>query len=193
MKKVTSLLIGFFILTGCAETVALFGPASQLAMGGSNIVQSTATTALNFGVKKQTGKSPMEHALAYAKEKNPTKEKDRCISFVKKSASEACYIAKKQISLAKKSALKKIKKVVRLETKTEKKNISKKDLSLQYANLKEDSKIKKNSLSTQIETKKKLELKSVESMIVETAMSKKQINQLRVAIEKRVKIKDLTR
>ena len=125
MKKILGFLLGLILLTGCVESLALLGPTSTAVTGG-NIAQSALSSAVNYGVKKQTGKSPMEHALAYAKEKNPTKEKDRCISFVKKSASEACYIAKKQISLAKKSALKKIKKVVRLETKTEKKIFLKK-------------------------------------------------------------------
>jgi hypothetical protein len=50
-------------------------------------------------VKKTTGKSPMQHALAYAEEKNPNKEKKRCISFIEKTNSEACAIVKKQAAL----------------------------------------------------------------------------------------------
>ena len=34
MKKALSLLIVLFILTGCAETIALLGPASTLVGGG---------------------------------------------------------------------------------------------------------------------------------------------------------------
>ena len=55
----------------------------------------------------------MQHALAYASEKNPNKKKDRCLSFVKKTESEACYIAKKQLSSVKKNTLKKIKNVIK--------------------------------------------------------------------------------
>ena len=50
----------------------------------------------------------MQHALAYAQEKNPDKKKEKCISFIEKTNSEACAIAKKQISLAQN----KIKKIV---------------------------------------------------------------------------------
>ena len=41
----------------------------------------------------------MQHALAYAEEKNPNKEKKRCISFIEKTNSEACAIVKKQAVL----------------------------------------------------------------------------------------------
>ena len=46
------------------------------------------------------------------KKKIPNKKKDRCLSFVKKTDSEACYIAKKQISSVKKSTTKKIKNAI---------------------------------------------------------------------------------
>ena len=36
---------------------------------------------VNYGVKKQTGKSPMEHAIAYAEEINSQKKKEPCLSF----------------------------------------------------------------------------------------------------------------
>ena len=61
-------------LTGCAETIALLGPAST-SIGGGNVAQSAFSSAVNYGVKKQTGKSPMEHAIAYAEEINPQKKK----------------------------------------------------------------------------------------------------------------------
>ena len=38
------------------------------------IVQSSLNSAIrrfNSGIKQQTGKSPLEHAIAYAEEKNP--------------------------------------------------------------------------------------------------------------------------
>ena len=46
------------------------------------------------------------------KNKNPNNKKDRCLSFVKKTDSEACYIAKQKISSVKKAAVKKIKNVI---------------------------------------------------------------------------------
>ena len=63
MKKAIGLvLIGLF-LSGCAETVALLGPASTSSLTGGNIIQSATTSVVSYGVKKQTGKSPMEHIL----------------------------------------------------------------------------------------------------------------------------------
>ena len=114
MKKIFILLTSTMLLTGCIESMALLAPTSAL-IGGGNVVQSSVSSAVNFGIKKSTGKTPMQHALAYAEEKNPTKEKKRCISFIKKTNSEACAIAKKQIALTQaklkektKSVLKKI-------------------------------------------------------------------------------------
>ena len=39
----------------------------------------------------------MEHVIAYAKEKNPEKKKDTCISSFEITRSEFCTIVKKQI------------------------------------------------------------------------------------------------
>ena len=99
MQKISVLLFSLFLLIGCVETMALLGPASSV-VGGGNTIHSSVSSAVNYGVKKQTGKTPMQHALAYAKEKNPDKKKEKCISFIEKTNSEACAIAKKQISLA---------------------------------------------------------------------------------------------
>ena len=62
--------------------LALLGPATQ--SGGWKLVQTSLKSAVSYGVKKQTGKSPLEHALTYAKEKNPDKKRVRCISLLRK-------------------------------------------------------------------------------------------------------------
>ena len=183
MKKVTSLLAVFFILTGCAETFALLGPASTMVGGSGNIVQSSLTSAANYGIKKKTGKNVMEHALAYSKEKNPNKKKDRCVSFVKQTDSEACYIAKKQISLAKKSTTKKIKTLIE----TSKFNLVKK-IKIEDKNSSPSLKEKKTLLSKKsIETK----LEAVETILKKNIVSKNQIEHLHVSINKSFKIKNL--
>jgi len=107
MKKIFFLLTFLFLLVGCAETMALLGPASSVYAGG-NVVQSGVSSAVNYGIKKQTGKTAVQHALAYAEEKNPNKKKEKCISFIKKTNSEACMIVNKQINLAKNTVVKKI-------------------------------------------------------------------------------------
>ena len=104
MKKILGLLLGLTLLTGCANSLALLGPTSTAVTGG-NIAQSAFSSAVNFSVKKQTGKSPMEHAIAYAEEKNPEKKKEPCLSFVEKTNSEICAIVKKQLKLTKSKIL----------------------------------------------------------------------------------------
>jgi len=97
MKKIFFLLSTVLLLNGCAESVALLGGSIGGASNGK-IVQSSLNSAISYGVKKQTGKTPLEHALAYAEEKNPEKKKETCISFIKKTRSEFCSILNKQIS-----------------------------------------------------------------------------------------------
>ena len=104
MKKILGLLLGLILLTGCAESLALLGPTSTAVTGG-NVAQSTLSTAVNYGVKKQTGKSPMEHAMTYAEEINPQKKKEPCLSFAEKTNSELCAIVKKQLKLTKSKIL----------------------------------------------------------------------------------------
>ena len=104
MKKILGSLLGFLLLTGCAESLALLGPTSSAVTGG-NITQSAFSSAVNYGVKKQTGKSPMEHAIAYAEEVNPEKKKEPCLSFAEKTNSEICAIVKKQLELSKSKIL----------------------------------------------------------------------------------------
>ena len=73
------------------------------------IVQSSLNSALSYSVKKQTGKTPLEHAIAYAEEKNPEKKKEPCLSFVEKTNSEICALLKKQLKLTKSKILTKSK------------------------------------------------------------------------------------
>ena len=98
MKKVFFLLSTVLLLNGCAESVALLGSSVGGASNGK-MLQSSLNSAISYGVKKQTGKTPFEHALAYAEEKNPEKKKEPCLSFLEKTRSEFCTIVNKQISL----------------------------------------------------------------------------------------------
>ena len=102
MKKIPFLLSLLILLNGCAESIAL------LSTGASNgrVVQSSLNSAISLGVKKQTGKTPFEHAVAYAMEKNPDRKKETCISSFEITRSEFCTIVKKQINL-KSTAVKK--------------------------------------------------------------------------------------
>ena len=97
MKKTIILLFTLIMLNGCAESIALLGPASTAA-GGGNLARSAASSAITFGVKKQTGMSPTEHALAYVKENNPENKKEKCVSFLESTSSIACAAVKESIS-----------------------------------------------------------------------------------------------
>ena len=108
MKKILILLSSLFLLNGCAESVALLGTSVGGASSGK-ILQSSLNSAISFGVKQQTGKSPLEHVVAYAENINPQKEKEPCLSFVKKTNSEICTIVKKQLKITKSKILKKSK------------------------------------------------------------------------------------
>jgi len=110
MRKILVCLLGFTLMTGCAQSLALLGPTSTAATGG-NIAQSAFSSAVNYGVKKQTGKSPMEHAIAYAEEINPQKKKEPCLTFAEKTNSEICAIVKKQLKITKSKMLNKSKEI----------------------------------------------------------------------------------
>ena len=105
MKKILGLLVILLFLNGCAETVALLGTG----VSNGKIIQSSISSSASYGVKKQTGKTPLEHAIAYADQKNPQKKKEHCLSFIEKTNSEICAIVKKQLKITKSKILKKSK------------------------------------------------------------------------------------
>ena len=130
MKKILILLPLLSLLSGCAESIALLGTSTS----NGKIVQSSLNSAISYGVKKQTGKTPLEHAIAYTEKKNPEKKEDTCISFIEKSRSEFCTVIKKQISLTNNVVAKKTSEIVekfsRLNTSKETSLIEKKETSL---------------------------------------------------------------
>ena len=95
MKKILLLFSSIFLLSACAESLALLGSGAS----NGRLIQSSLNSAISYGVKKQTGKTPLEHAIAYAEEKNPERKKETCISSFEITRSEFCTIVKKQIKL----------------------------------------------------------------------------------------------
>ena len=116
MKKTFYLFTLIFLLNGCVESVALLGSSLGGASSGK-IVQSTLQSTVSYGIKKQTGKTPLGHALAYAEKNNPKREKETCISFIEKTRSEFCTIAKKKISLTNKAIKEKIQSTAKINSK----------------------------------------------------------------------------
>ena len=121
MKKILVLLSMIFLLNGCAESLALLGPGAS----NGRLVQSSLNSAISYGVKKQTGKTPLEHAIAYAEEKNPERKKETCISSFEITRSEFCTIVKKQIKLKSTAVIKKTADIVKEYPKNKIKKISK--------------------------------------------------------------------
>ena len=109
------------MLNGCAESLALLGPGAS----NGRLVQSSLNSAVSYGVKKQTGKTPLEHVIAYAEEKNPERKKENCISSFEITKSEFCTIVKKQIKLKSAAAIEKTVDIVKQYPKIKIKKISK--------------------------------------------------------------------
>jgi len=105
MNKILIIISLAITLNGCANSLAFLGPASSLA-GGSNIAQSAVSSAVSYGVKKQTGMSPSEHAIAYVQKHNPENKKEKCLEFIDLTNSEACAAVKENISKTKKKIVK---------------------------------------------------------------------------------------
>ena len=121
MKKTLLLLTTILLLNGCAESIALLGSGAS----NGRIVQSSLNSAISYGVKKQTGKTPLEHAIAYAEEKNPERKKETCISSIEITRSEFCTIVKKQVKLKSTEMIEKTVEIVKKYPKNKIKEISK--------------------------------------------------------------------
>ena len=108
MKKNFCLLLVFTLLSGCFGSLAFLGPASTTAASGAsgNIARGAFTSTVSYGIKKTTGKLPIEHAVSYAEEKKPEVKKEPCLSFAQKTNSKICVIVKKQLNLTKSKILK---------------------------------------------------------------------------------------
>ena len=94
MKKLFFLLASMFLLAGCVETVATIGGGAA----NGKIYQSTAQSALSYEIKQKTGKTPIGHALNYAKSKKYPKKQKVCSSFDNKKDLEICLMVKEKIA-----------------------------------------------------------------------------------------------
>ena len=121
MKKILIILSTIFLLNGCAESLALLGTGTS----NGKILQSSLNSAVSYGVKKQTGKTPLEHAISYAEEKNPERRKETCISSFEITRSEFCTIVKKQIKSKSSAMVEKTTELVKEFPKNKIKEISK--------------------------------------------------------------------
>jgi len=105
MKKIIGLLLSATLLTGCVESMALLGQATA-GVGSGKVIQSAASSAVSYGIKKQTGKTPSGHALAYVKKHNPENKKEKCIEFIDATNTKTCAAVKENLSETRKKLVK---------------------------------------------------------------------------------------
>ena len=111
MKKIIGLLLSATLLTGCVESMALLGQATA-GVGSGKVIQSAASSAVSYGIKKQTGKTPSGHALAYVKKHNPENKKEKCIEFIKATNSKTCAALNQNVKKTKNKIIEEKKRIL---------------------------------------------------------------------------------
>ena len=74
MKKIFILLASMFLLAGCIESLAVIGGSAA----NGNLMQSSIQSGISLGIKKQTGKSPLQHVLNLAGNNERQKKQTKC-------------------------------------------------------------------------------------------------------------------
>ena len=72
MRKILLQLFVLTLLSSCAQSTALIGPAITIGNTG-NIMQAGFSYGTNMAVKQATGKTPGEHATSFVEEKREEK------------------------------------------------------------------------------------------------------------------------
>ena len=95
MKNIYFILFSFILLTGCAQNLALLGPAISVAKTGG-IHHAIVGETINYGVKNKTGKNISEHAMSLVSDQTETQECNNTFSnslqkiFFDKSEEQDC-------------------------------------------------------------------------------------------------------
>jgi len=72
MRNILLILISFLLLSACAQSTALIGPAITVGSTG-NVMQAGFSYGSNMAIKKTTGKTPSEHVSLYVEDKKEGK------------------------------------------------------------------------------------------------------------------------
>ena len=73
MKNIYFILFYFFLLTGCAQNLALLGPTLSIVKTGG-IQHAIVGETINYGVTNKTGKNVSEHAMSLVSDQTETQE-----------------------------------------------------------------------------------------------------------------------
>ena len=79
MKNIFFILFALIFLTGCAQNLALLGPAFSVVKTGG-IQHAIVGETINYGVKNNTGKNVSEHAMSLLSEEVEIQECDNTYS-----------------------------------------------------------------------------------------------------------------
>ena len=79
MKNIFFILFTLLFLTGCAQNLALLGPAYSVVKTGG-IQHAIVGETINYGVKSNTGKNISEHAMSLLPEEYAILECDNTYS-----------------------------------------------------------------------------------------------------------------
>ena len=95
MKNIFFILFAVIFLTGCAQNLAMLGPAISVAKTGG-IQHAIVGETINYGVKNKTGKNVSEHAMSLLPDEVEFRECDNTYSnglqkiFFEKSEDPDC-------------------------------------------------------------------------------------------------------
>ena len=102
MKKTIGLLLLGTFLTGCyTNSLTMVGPATGVASG--KLSETATSTTINHIVKKQTGKTPIEHVLSEKQIKTIDKTKSKINPCTKNP--DFCAVINKRIEKTRKQLL----------------------------------------------------------------------------------------
>ena len=102
MRKIIGLLLLGTFLTGCyTNSLTMVGPATGVASG--KLSETATSTTINHIVKKQTGKTPVEHVLSEKQIKTLDKTKSK-INPCNKNP-DFCSVINKRIEKTRKQLL----------------------------------------------------------------------------------------
>jgi hypothetical protein len=73
MRKILIILSSLVLLSACAQSTALIGPAITVGNTG-NVMQAGFSYGSNMVIKNATGKTPTEHVTTYVEEKREEKK-----------------------------------------------------------------------------------------------------------------------
>ena len=102
MRKIIVLFMFGFLLSGCyTSSLTMVGPATGVASG--KLSETAISSTFNYAVKKETGKTPLEHVLSEKQIK--TVEKTKAQVNPCKQNKELCSVLNKSIEKTRKQLL----------------------------------------------------------------------------------------